>query len=434
MQVLMRLTGPIRLTLCTALAWLCLSGLAAAQVTFSVEGRGQGTTRINLTLNETAGIQRQELLGLARFVQRDLHSSGFFTLAIQPPGAQPTRSGWQQADAGGYDVTLGAAPAGGGGRTVSVEVFDPGVSRTVLRCQFQVSENDPPLIGHTVSDLLYEFFTGRTGYFATKIAYVRTVGSGGRKRFEIAASYLDGSDLQVLASSNEEMTSPRLSPNGELLVYVRIDQNRPRLFFHDSRTNRSGPVFNDRAVRFSPDIGPDGTLFYSKVVEGNTDIYSARIGATRENRLTAAPSIETELNVSPDGTKLAYITDAPGYLQMVVHDLSTGQRQPVGLRGRFGTPAWSPDGKSLAFTRQSGGTFSIGVIDLETLEDRTVSTSYFEENPVWAPNGKVLLFERDARYTGSGGGEGSLWQVDLDTLHLYRIPLSSAATDPSWVR
>ncbi|MCA8929619.1 MAG: PD40 domain-containing protein [Alphaproteobacteria bacterium] len=424
------LTGFARAALGAVLVWLCLSGAAMAQVTFNVEGRGQGTTRIDLALTEGDGVQRQEMLTLARFVQRDLHSTGLFAVAILPPGARSTRSNWQQSQAAaGYEVTVTAARSGGG-RTVGVDVFDPSVSRVVLRRQFQVTENDAPLIGHTVSDVLYQFFLGRDGYFATKVAYVRKAGG----RFQIVASYLDGSDLRVLANSNEEMASPRLAPGGGLLVYVRISEHRPRLFYADFRTNRSGPVFNDRAVRFSPDIGPDGTLFYSKVVEGNTDIYSTRIGSGRETRLTAAPSIETELNVSPDGSKIAYITDGPGYLQIMVQELASGIRQPVGLRGRFGTPAWSPDGKSLAFTRQAGGTFSIGVVDLATLEERTVSTSYFEERPQWAPNGKVVLFERAARYNGGGGGQGSLWLVDLDTLHTFELPLPDSASDPAWIR
>ena len=431
MQTLERMTAGARLTLCALLAWLCLSGMAAAQVTFDVEGRGQGTTRIDLSLNEGEGVQRQELLDLARLVQRDLHSSGFFTVAIQPPGRQSSRSGWQQSDTGGYSANLTVGRASNGGRSVNLEVFDPGVSRNVLRRQFQVSENDTPLIGHTVSDLLYQFFTGRGGYFATKIAYVRN--SGG-SRSQIVASYMDGGDARVMVSSNEELASPRLSANGETMVYVRITDNRPQLYYTDLASGRSGPVFNDQAVRFSPDIGPDGTIYYSKVVEGNTDIYSARIGSTRERRLTAAPSIETELSVGPNGDRLAYITDGPGYLQIVVHELDSGVRQPVGLRGRFGTPSWSPDGTMLAFTRQSGGTFSIGTVELSTMEDRTLSTSYYEEHPRWAPNGKVILFERGARSGSGGGGGSSLWQVDVDTLHLHRLSLPAAATDPAWVR
>lgn len=431
MQTFDSMTNRARLALCVAIAWLCLSGPAAAQVQFDVEGRGQGTTRIDLALNEGDGVQRQELLELARIVQRDLHSSGFFAVAIQPPGQQATRSGWQQSETSGYSAKLTATRSGTNGRTVSLSVYDPGVSRTVLRRQFEVSENDAPLIGHTVSDLLYEFFTGRDGYFATKIAYVR---NSGRNRFEIVASYLDGGDPRVLVSSNEELASPRLSRDGNTLVYVRINENRPRLFYTDLESNRSGPVFNDRAVRFSPDIGPDGTLYYSKVVEGNTDIYSARIGTSRERRLTTAPSIETELSVSPDGSRLAYISDGAGYLQIVVQTIGSGARQPVDMRGRFGTPTWSPDGKMLAYTQQSRGTFSIGAVDLETMEERTLSTSYFEEHPRWAPNGKVILFERSGRSGGGSSGGSSLWQVDLDTLHLHRLPLSSAATDPSWFR
>ena len=434
MHALYRLTGTARLVLATALAWLCFSVPVVAQVTFNVEGRGQGITRVDLRLSEGPGVQRQELLELARLIQRDLHSSGFFALTILPPGNAPARSNWQQAQPSGYEATLNVTQAGTNGRTVELDVFDPSVSRSVLRRQFQVSETNSPLVGHTVSDLLYQFFTGRDGYFATKMAYVRTLQSGPRKQFQIVASYMDGGDLRVLEESTEELSSPKLSKGGEILVYVRISDSRPRLFYADFRNNRRGPVFNDRAVRFSPDIGPDGTLFYSKVTAGNTDIYSARIGIAGETRLTSAPSIETEPNVSAAGDKLAYISDGSGSLQMIVQDIATGTSQPVRLRGRFGTPTWSPDGKMLAFTRQAGGTFSIGVVDLATLEDRTVSTSYFEEHPAWAPNGKVLLFERADRYANGKGGDGSLWQVDLDTLYVYRMPLPAASTDPAWVR
>ena len=85
----------------------------------------------------------------------------------------------------------------------------------------------------------------------------------------------------------------------------------------------------------------------------------------------------------------------------------------------------------LAFTKQGGGTFSIGVVSLDTLEERLLSTSYFEEHPVWAKNGRVLLFERSGR-SGESGGGSSLWQVDLDSAGLYRLPLETPASDPVW--
>jgi hypothetical protein len=77
------------LALCMALTVCCLTlfGMttaATAQVTFSVEGKGQGTIRIDLSLNAAAGVDRGELLTMGRLVQRDLHSSGFFSLAILP--------------------------------------------------------------------------------------------------------------------------------------------------------------------------------------------------------------------------------------------------------------------------------------------------------------------------------------------------------------
>jgi TolB protein len=147
--------------------------------------------------------------------------------------------------------------------------------------------------------------------------------------------------------------------------------------------------------------------------------------------LTLSPSIETESAVSPAGDRMVYISDAQGGLRLVIQDLASGQTRILGSGGNYGSPAWSPDGKMLAFTKQAGGTFSIGYLNLETGEERLVSTSYFEEHPTWAKNGRVILFERGERYGGSNGS--TLWQVDLDSGRLYRLPLTTPASDPVWL-
>ena len=437
MRTIMSKIALAPLALCMALTVGCLTlfamnTAALAQVTFSVEGKGEGTIRIDLLLSPAAGVDRGELLTMGRLVQRDLHSSGFFSLAILPPGASSSQNGWQQtADTSTYRVAVTAEASSAGGRTIGVDVAPSGSSSQGLRRKFQVSENDTTLIGHTVSDILYEYFVGRVGYFATKIAYVRQVSKGSRQQTQIVAAYSDGSDLRVLAESSAELASPHISADGNTLVYTRFSDNRPRLFFRDLRSNRSGPIFRDKAIRFGPDIAPDGSIFYTKTVNGNADIYRARIGSARETRLTLSPSIETESAVSPIGDKLVYITDAQRGLRLVIHDLASGSTRILGSGGNYGSPSWSPDGKMVAFTKQAGGTFSIGYLNLETGEERLVSTSYFEEHPTWAKNGRVILFERGAR---NGRGKGSsLWQVDLDSGRLARLPLNTSASDPVWL-
>jgi tol-pal system beta propeller repeat protein TolB len=420
------------LALCMAIALSCVSAPTSAQVTFSVQGTGQGTIRIDLSLSPGAGIDRGELLAEARLVQRDLHSSGFFSLAILAPGETSSQAGWQQSQgSSAYRVTLAAEANGASGRTIQVDVAPNGSSSPGLRRAFQVADVSQFLIGHTVSDILYEYFVGRVGYFASKIVFVREVREGRRRQSQIAASYSDGSDLSVLAESNEELASPHISPDGSMLVFTRITQNRPQLYYRDLRSNRSGPVFGDREVRFGPDIAPDGSIFYTKTVNGNADIYRAVLGSPVETRLTLSPSIETESAVSPAGDRMAYISDAAGALRLVVQNLASGNVQIYGTSGNYGSPSWSPDGKMLAFTKQAGGTFSIGYLNLETREERLVSTSYFEEHPAWAKNGRVILFERGEEYGGANGS--TLWQVDLDSGRLARLPLTTPASDPDWV-
>ena len=147
-------------------------------------------------------------------------------------------------------------------------------------------------------------------------------------------------------------------------------------------------------------------------------------------QLTNAPSIETAPSFSPDGSQIVFESDRTGAPQIYVMPAGGGEGTRIsGGKGRYGTPVWSPRGDYIAFTKQNEGRFHIGVMRTDGSEERLLTASFLDEGPTWAPNGRVLMFTRE---TSGGGGQSSLWSVDITGRNLKQIPTDGPASDPAW--
>lgn len=141
----------------------------------------------------------------------------------------------------------------------------------------------------------------------------------------------------------------------------------------------------------------------------------------------AEPQDASDLEWSPDGSKLAYSTLSG----IVIYSLDGGATTAV--PGEGGSPAWSPDGTRLAFSRSDGDRPSVFVMNVDGSNVRRVATGGFE--PAWSPDGRRIAFSRDAtdggwdiftvapdgsgltRVTSLGGfAEGVAWSPDGTTL------------------
>jgi tricorn protease len=103
---------------------------------------------------------------------------------------------------------------------------------------------------------------------------------------------------------------------------------------------------------------------------------------------------------SPDGTRLVYITDAPGEEEIrTVDSWGRGKAKvvkPAGASGYHNPPVWSPDGKLIAYSDQ---TQSLYVVPADGGAPRLVDRA--DQAPIrdytWSPDGRWLAYSKVSR-------------------------------------
>ena len=178
------------------------------------------------------------------------------------------------------------------------------------------------------------------------------------------------------------------SADGRRFAFAIIRNSRPTLTIFDvavddrSRVARRIDVASLGEIA-GPTWSPDGgSIAFTGLADGVTDLYVYELGADRLRRLTTDAHADLHPSWSPDGTRLAFATDrftsdratlTAGRLELAILDIATGTLRRVpgdGASNRY-SPHWMPDGRTIVFaTDMNAG--QIGRLDLASHELRLV--------------------------------------------------------------
>lgn len=202
---------------------------------------------------------------------------------------------------------------------------------------------------------------------------------------------------------------------------------------------------------------PNTFAFVSNRTDNQYDIYLTTLGSdgqtTELTRLTTNPTRDVSPAISPDGRKIAFVSDRDGDEDIYVMKLAPEGPSNVPVKLTKNTrpdpngppymydfePEWSPDGRQIVFTSDRSGNMEIYRMKAvpEGRKNRPInlskSPSSYDSSPAWSPDGKQIAFTSD-RPAPDGTRDSEIWRMratdGANPINLTNDPGSDM--DPAW--
>ena len=170
---------------------------------------------------------------------------------------------------------------------------------------------------------------------------------------------------------------------------------------------------------------------------GNAEIYVMDADGGNPQNLTNHPDGDVSPSWSPDGKRIAFMSDRDGHVNMrdspnyeiYVMDADGGnQRNLTNHPDRDSSPSWSPDGKHIVFSSDRDNdrdeNIEIYVMDADGgNQERLTNNLTEDEYPSWSPDGKRIAFSarRDGHFENNFGITYEIYVMDADGQNEQRL-------------
>lgn len=125
-------------------------------------------------------------------------------------------------------------------------------------------------------------------------------------------------------------------------------------------------------------------------------------------RLIASTGRDLNVDVSPDGRRLAFVSDRSGSYAVWIANIDGSNPRQI-TRFDAAGPRWSPDGRRIAVESRTEGESQIHTVDVETGSIRRLTYGRgFNVLPGWSRDGKQIYF------SSNRSGRQQIWRMPAD--------------------
>ena len=176
--------------------------------------------------------------------------------------------------------------------------------------------------------------------------------------------------------------------------------------------------------------GANGRIvFASSVGNNNYEVFTANPDGSGRTQLTTNAAFDVDPIWSPDGRRIAFVSDRDGNLEIYVMNADGGNqtRLTSNLSDDF-DPAWSPIGDKIAFSSTRDGDHEVYVMNADGSNQTNLTNNRADDAfPAWSPDGSRLIFTSDR------SGNADIFIMNANGSGQMNIS-NNAANDefPSW--
>ena len=384
--------------LIVTLALVAMAGFLNAKLKVDITEGIEGG--IPIAVLSFAGQTQSEERTYSEIIASDLAYSGLFSLVKQemikdlilPTASSDTYAQWAGAEV--EKIIDGRVIDKPDGRVLNIELYDVVVRKKIAQWEIKLQDSKVSAVAHHLSDKIYEELTGVVGIFSTRLAFISSSREGFRSRkYHLNIADADGYNIHTIFSSNQLLMSPVWSPDSKQIAYISYENGSSELFIQTLATEERRSLLKDLGDINSIDWSDDGSKFtYVSSRNGNPEIYVYDIPSTQVTRMTNNLSIDTEPSWAPNNT-LYFTSDRSGSPQIYRIDPDQKEAQRISFEGNYNSDLdVSPRGDKIAYVSARQKQFTIIVRDILTSEEIALSFGRLEESPRFAPNGQLLSY------------------------------------------
>ncbi len=180
----------------------------------------------------------------------------------------------------------------------------------------------------------------------------------------------------------------------------------------------------------NPTLRSNGKIAFTSDRDGNREIYVMEEDGAKQTRITDNTTFDDHPTWSPDGRKIAFVSQRPtgGYSVFQMNGDGTGKTEVTSItlpNFRNKIISWSPDGRQLVISQANG----LDIVDTDGANRRFLTFGF---DPAWSPDGSKILFA----YPRISNSPGYLQTIKPDgtesRLFLANTPYGSVTGYPDW--